>query len=238
MATVRAICTEALELIGAYGAGEDPNEDDIQAAFKAFTQVREQWSNERLLHPTQVFQTFSWPSGVVSRTIGTAGNFTTSFGKPSSVEQAFVRDSSNNDYSLKQITNIEYQEIVIKSLSTSIPGFLRYDRGAANTVGTLYLWPVPSQDLTLGLTSIQNLLVYGINDTFIDPAGYQEAITYAVAIRLCPKFGQQVPPALAQIAQESKAAIKRTNVNMDEMDLPPGFGGSTRRWDYKSGFWA
>lgn len=238
MATVREILTEALEIIGVYAAEQTPSSTDIDTALKSFTQLREQWSNERLFHPTQVIQTFAWGSGVASKTIGAAGNFVTSYGKPHAIEHAFIRDSNSNDYQLRLITNLDYEDLVIKAQQSTLPGFLRYDMGSTNATGTLYLWPVPSQSLTLGIASIQNLLVYAVDDTFTDPTGYQEAITYNLAIRLCVKFGLPVPQGIKDLAAEAKTTIKRTNLDMEEMDLPAGYGGQGRYWDFHSGFWA
>ena len=43
------------------------------------------------------------------------------------------------------------------------------------------------------------------------PDGYEEALTYALAIRIAPEFGKSVSPEVAEIAARSMSSLKRFN---------------------------
>jgi hypothetical protein len=237
MSTIREILTDAMTLFGAYGVGEDPTDDDLQLAFTAFKSMRGQWANEKLIHPVETNSVFSWPSVTASRTIGAAGNLVAQ--KPLLVKSAFVRNSAGQDYQLQVITNSDYQDLMIKTQQSTLPGYLFYDPGESNISGTLYLWPIPDGPVSLGLTYLAPLYAYTtIDDTFVDPEGYQEAETYNLALRLAPRFGKQLGETDREIARDSKAAIKRNNADMDEMQMPSGLGGPGHYWNPSSGWWA
>lgn len=237
MSTIREILTDAFTLFGGYGVGEDPTDDDLQVAFTAFKNMRGQWANEKLIHPVETNGVFSWPSVTASRTIGAAAQLVAQ--KPLLVKSAFIRNAQGQDYDLRVITNQDYQDLMIKTQQSTIAGYLFFDPGESNVSGTVYLWPIPDGPVSLGLTYLAALHVYTtIDDTFVDPEGYQEAETYNLAIRLAPRFGKEVAQSVMDIARESKAAIKRNNSDMDEMQMPSGLGGTGRYWNPATGWWA
>jgi hypothetical protein len=88
----------------------------------------------------------------------------------------------------------------------------------ANEPLMLY-WEDDVQVTTLGSLTL--------NGTVSLPAGYEDAIIYNAAIRLAPEYGRSVTQEVALIANDSKAAIKRTNYrpNYLEIETPASFGG-------------
>jgi hypothetical protein len=51
-----------------------------------------------------------------------------------------------------------------------------------------------------------------LSDTVSFPPAYNEAITYNLALRLGPAYGQEPTPTMVAIAHESKQALQKRNL--------------------------
>ena len=65
----------ALRLIGQIAEGEQPSVATAQDALNAMNQMLDSWSTERLAVFSTQDQVFTWPSNVLSRTLGPTGDF-------------------------------------------------------------------------------------------------------------------------------------------------------------------
>lgn len=209
MATAISMLTRSMRLIGAIGKGETPDEDEATDGLSALNTMLDSWRLERLL-VYQILQTsHTWPASTTSRTIGTGGNLNVA--RPVKIDSAFVRDSNNQDFQMEILEDrTQYDGIAIKSTTSTFPDLLFYD--TAFPLGTIYVYPVPSEQVTLLLNTWQALQSFSsLTTTLALPPGYQRAIEYGLGIEIAPEYGRTVSAEYLIAAVQSKAAIMGMN---------------------------
>ena len=141
----------------------------------------------------------------------------------------FVRDASNLDSPLRIVHSEQYGKIVQKSVGTTYPSEIYYDHAFdSNGYGTIFVYPAPIANLTLFINSWKQLgNISSISATLNFPPGYQLAVESNYAVHACAGY-RAVPPEVAMIARQSKAAIKSINVPDMTMRLDTGFPGVKR----------
>lgn len=211
MPTALQIITKGMRLCGAIGKGETADPDEAQDGLNALNAMLDSWQLERLMVYQIVQGTYTWPISTTSRTIGSGGNFSAT--RPDRIEAAFVVDVNNQTYTLEVLADrTEYDAIVIKSNTSTLPQYLFYD--SVVTAGVIYLYPVPSVQLTLKLNTWQTLQSFAALTTDLAlPHGYQRAIEFNLAIEISAEYGlgRKMDPQVPVIAVQSKAAIKTIN---------------------------
>ncbi len=223
MATARETIAAALRLIGVKGSGDSLDATEDSEHIVTLNDFMEGLAQEGLLVPSRTLETLTWASGNASRTIGAAGNLVTV--RPLKIESAFIRDG-NIDYPLALISAKEYQEIADKTQTAAIPSKLFYS--PTPTSATLYFWPVPSQSVTLGLSSFKPFTALAIGDTLAFLPGYNKLIRYGMAVELAPEYGKQASPEVMAIFSDLKDTLKRANSVVPKMrfDGVPGVGST------------
>jgi hypothetical protein len=224
--TGREMISAGLRLIGALAPGESPTASEATDGLATLNRMLDSLSNEGLvIHAVTSESPLTLTAGDGSVTLGASGDITT---RPLQIKKAIIRDGST-DYPVRLLTLEEYAAIPDKSLQSTHPSAL-YDDGG-HPQRTLTLWPVPSAAHSLVLFTERALTQIATLDTSVSlPPGYDEMLTYNLAIRLSPEYGRPVPAEVALIASESKANIKRTNHRPALLECDPsliGIGGSS-----------
>ena len=119
----------------------------------------------------------------------------------------------------------------IPTVPTSIPTDLYYNPLWPN--GQIYLWP--EQDINYGLElEVWNNLTQlsSLNQQFYFSQGYEDAITYSLAIALCPSYGRPVDPNLRDLMIRAVNKITTLNSNSPKLatrdtGIPRGHRGGT-----------
>ena len=75
----------------------------------------------------------------------------------------------------------------------------------------MFFWPVPSVSVPVELETWTNLNQLSLNDSFILPQGYEDAITYSLAEALCPSYGRPLDPTLSTLALRARGLIQSLN---------------------------
>ena len=155
----------------------------------------------------------------------TAGSTTISayYERPLSIESAFVRVATTQggsniaggylDYPVAILSLEEYESIGIKQLNGPWAKMIYYM--PAETLGTIYVFPNPSQGELHLFTQTIFRQYQTINDTMTFPQGYNMALRWCLAERLMPMFGKASQTQIALItsyAAQAKSTIKRTNM--------------------------
>jgi len=215
-----------MRLIGATGKGETPDNDEATDGLAALNTMLDNWKLDRLLVYQIVQTSHTWPAATTSRTIGASGNFAVV--RPDEIDSAFVRDASNQDSPLTVLEDRkQYDSIVIKSTQSTLPQLLFYD--TAYPLGVIYLYPVPSEQVTLLLNTWQTLQSFATLTTELAlPPGYQRAIEYNLAIEIAPDYGRIVDPQVTMIASQSKSAIMGRNQPSMIAQLDSAIAGASR----------
>jgi len=223
MTTVLALITDSLQDAGIIADTETPSASMGQKAFRLLNRMLDSWSTEDLMIYNNVQEVFPFIGGTQTYTIGAGGNFNTS--RPINITNALVRDTNNNDLTITIWDYEEYSNIISKAITATIPLGVYYN--AAYPLSTLSFWPVP-QDTSYRfvlwswkvLSSFTN-----INEDISFPPGYEDAIESNLAARCCAAFNRPLTQELAIWANESKAQIKRINVNVPELVMPSAIRG-------------
>jgi hypothetical protein len=158
----------------------------------------------------------------VSQTVGSTA-ISAFYERPLSINSAFVRINTNSsgqpivngglDYPITILNLENYELIGLKTLSGVYPRALYYQ--PSETLGTVFVWPSPSQGELHMFADTMFQRFTTINDEIAIPQGYFMALRWCLAERLMPMYGKSNPAQIQMInsfAGHAKATIKRTNM--------------------------
>ena len=158
----------------------------------------------------------------ISQTVGST-TISAFYERPLSINSAFVRVNTNEngqpilngglDYPITILNLENYELIGLKTLNGPWPRALYYQ--PSETLGTITVWPNPSQGEMHIFADTLFQRFASINDEIIIPQGYFMALRWCLAERLMPMYGKASPTQIQMIngfAGHAKATIKRTNM--------------------------
>lgn len=214
MPTALDLIKRSMRLMRTLAPDQNPTTQEAADGLGVLQSMLDSWNTERLMIYQVQQTTHSWTAGNASRTIGSGGDFNTTRPTKIAEEGNYVRDGSTSiDYPLTWLGDRDsYDRILLKSNTSSYPEWLFADMGYP--LITLYVWPVPTQTLTLHLNSWKPLQNFTSLTTDMSlPPGYQRAIEYNLAIEFAPEFGSaaQISDDVRNIARMSKANLKAIN---------------------------
>ena len=224
----------ALRLLGVLAEGEAPSAETSQDALMALNQMIDSWSTERLAVYSTQDQVFTWPSGIISRTLGPTGDFVGN--RPILLDDAsYFRDPSTNvSYGFKLINQAQYDGIAVKTVTSTYPQVMFVNNTHPNI--EMFIYPKPLRDLEWHFISVEELAQPAALDTTLAfPPGYMRAFTYNLAMELAPEFGVEPSPQVQRIAMTSKRNLKRVNNPDDVMALPYAIVATRQRFNIYTG---
>jgi hypothetical protein len=143
--------------------------------------------------------------------------------RPLNINSAFVRVNTNEngqpilngglDYPITILNLENYELIGLKTLNGPWPRALYYQ--PSETLGTITVWPNPSQGEMHIFSDTLFQRFVSINDEIVIPQGYYMALRWCLAERLMPMYGKASTTQIQMInafAGHAKATIKRTNM--------------------------
>ena len=143
--------------------------------------------------------------------------------RPLSINSSFVRVNTNSngqpilngglDYPVAILILENYELIGLKTLNGPWPRALYYQPG--ETLGTIIVWPNPSQGEMHIFADTLFQRFTSINDEIVIPQGYLMCLRWCLAERLMPMYGKASPTQIQMIngfASHAKSTIKRTNM--------------------------
>jgi hypothetical protein len=123
----------------------------------------------------------------------------------------------------------------IPSIPSSIPTDLYYEPLFPN--GQIYLWPMQNVNYGLELEVWSNLSQFtSLTQQFWLPQGYEDAVTYGLAVSLAPSYGRPLDATLSALATNAKSKIQLRNTRPGKMatrdqGIPRGNrGGNYFNW--------
>jgi hypothetical protein len=229
MTTAGDIIYGALRLIGQLAEGEVPSADTAQDALAAMNMMIDSWSTERLAVYATQDQTFTWPAGQATRTLGPTGDFVGL--RPVLLNDAtYYVDPQGLAFMPAIINEAEYNAIVLKTVTSTYPQVIYAE--ATNPDATYRVYPVPTQALVWHFISVLELSQpASLGTELIFPPGYLRAFRYNLACELAPEFGVEPSPQVTRVAMVSKRNLKRINNPGDIMAMPSGIMGSPGRYN-------
>jgi hypothetical protein len=234
MASAGDIINGSLRLLGVLAEGETPSAATSQDALTALNQMIDSWNTERLAVFSTQDQIFTWPPGVISRTLGPSGTF--SGIRPIALDDStFFRDpASGISYGIKIINQQQYNGIAVKTVTSSFPQVMWVNMTYPDI--EMYVYPVPLRTIEFHFVSIEELTQpVNLATTLAFPPGYLRCFRYNLACEMAPEFGVAPTPQVQRIAMTSKRNLKRVNNPGDVMALPYSIVGTRQRYNIFAG---
>jgi hypothetical protein len=202
MTTALQIITGAGRLLQVIRKGEAMAADEAMEGLTALNEMIGSWGNNALLVPSRVTETFS-VSAATSYTIGSGGTLNTT--RPTKIISAYFT-SGGLDYPMEYISEEEYANITLKTITSPFPQFYTYTN--AYPLGTIKVYPSLGSSAILNLLSEKPLTAFALLSTDASlPLGWIRALRYNLAMELAPEYGKEPSAAVIAIATQSKQAI-------------------------------
>jgi hypothetical protein len=224
----------ALRLLGVLAEGETPSAETSQDALMAMNQMIDSWDTERLSVFCTQDQVFTWPAGLVSRTLGPTGDFVGL--RPVLLDDStYYRDPGTGvSFGVKFINQQQYNGIAVKTVTSTYPQVIFVNNTFPDI--DMYVYPRPTRDLEWHFVSVQKLdNPAGLATVLLFPPGYLRAFTYNLAMEIAPEFGVEPSPQVQRIAMTSKRNLKRINNPDDVMSLPYAIVATRQRFNIFAG---
>jgi hypothetical protein len=226
--------TRALRLLGVLAEGETSSASVMQDSLMAMNQMIDSWNTERLSVFSTQDQTFTWPAGQITRTLGPSGNFIGL--RPVLLDEStYYRDASTNvSFGIKFINQQQYNGIAVKTVTSTYPQVIFVNMTYPDVTMTIY--PQPTRDLEWHFVSVQELSNPAtLVTSLLFPPGYLRAFTYNLAMEIAPEFGVEPSPQVQRIAMTSKRNLKRINNPDDVMSMPYAIVATRQRFNIYAG---
>ena len=207
MATGKTILLGALRLLNVKQSAEVLESDELEDGKNVLNELIDAWSNEKLMQPALVEVTHTLTSSDGTYTIGSGGDIDVT--RPLSIESMYIR-RNDLDYKVTKLENQEFSSIYNKTTESDFPSSFYYRE--SYPLGEINFYPIPSEANTLVMQVWTQISQITNMDTVLTlPPGYNRALRYNLAIDLAPEYSAGIPPAVAQVAKDSKAWIKTAN---------------------------
>ena len=213
MGTPHDIVNNALQLIGKVAPGERIRAEDAEVGLHAANAILSSWNNQRLMFYSVNNVVGNILAGKNPHTVGIGGDI--NIARPMRIEKAFVRIASLTnpiDYILEQNDNARYQDYSVKNTRVSYPSNFYYE--ATFPLASLYLYPVASQNLEIHMSVWMQLTEFtSLSQTISLPIGYENTLTYQLAVDLAPRYGIELNrgSAIFDRCAEFVRELKTTN---------------------------
>jgi hypothetical protein len=201
----------ALRLAGVLtAAGRGASSSQLADAFASLNRMIDAWTIQRLLIYTIRADRYNLSPSQITYTIGPGGNFDATRPVRITAANIVLLGSTETRVPLRLLTDRDWAAKRLQVVPTTVPTEL-YNDGAF-PVSTLFLWGYPTAANDLELFTWSQLTPFGAaTDPVVLAPGYEDAVVYNLAVRLCGQFGTQLRGDVAQIARESKGLVKSYN---------------------------
>ena len=224
----------ALRLLGVLAEGEAPSAATSQDSLMAMNQMIDSWNTERLSVFSTQDQTFLWPVGEISRTLGPTGDFVGN--RPVYFDDAtYYRDPGTNvSFGIKFINQQQYDGIAVKTVTSTYPQVIFVNMTFPDV--QMFIYPRPTRLLEWHFISVEELdKPADLSTTLYYPPGYLRAFTYNLACEIAPEFGIEPSQQVQRIAMASKRDLKRVNNPDDVMSMPYAIIATRQRFNIYAG---
>lgn len=233
--TGQELTSEALEEIGAIGAGQTADADDAEASRRRLNRAIDSLGLDSAFLHTVRRVTKTLAASTASYTIGDGGDIDVHW--PSRIDRAaLIIDTSATpptETPIEIFTDQRWQAIPQKAQTGTYIQGIHYDHDYTSRLGRIEVSPVPTSGTTQLVLYVPGTVVRGFDDLttpYSLPDGYAEALVYQLAKRLAAgPFGKLWTPTLEELMVEATARVKRANRRPTEMvgdvSVSGGHGG-------------
>ena len=211
--TRNEIVTMAYQHMGIIGDGEVPSTEQYTKGSMFLNAIVKELEGEGM--PLWKITTFSFTptASTGSYTVGSGGAINRAAGPPLKIHQAWYRTTATGqDTPINLVTKSDYNRLPAKT-QEGVPNQIWYDppgnQGAAQPLGTIYVWPEPSAAFVaantiylVGQFMFEDFDASSDNPDF--PSNWNHALSWILAESMC--LGEGVPSG--KVAQIEKKAFK------------------------------
>jgi hypothetical protein len=231
MPTGQMIINNALTALGILEQGGAPSVSDSNDALAELNAMWDAWGiDDNIVYAIATAQ-YALVANAASYPIGPAAGAPYNVPRPSRIYKAVMVATVGGVLTRRPLRIVEAGEYFSHgdlAATASTADELYYDYNVDPTTGsaTLYLWPAPSCP-TITKLELETGAVFAawtLGGAYSLPEGYQDAIQYALAWRLLPRYGmavaQQVAEVVGELAEKSEARIKAMNAANRQKPMP------------------
>lgn len=229
--SARDLITKAMREIGVLGARQQPSPEDLKEGLDTLNA----WVTDLDTQRASIFmvkrEVFSLTAGTASYTIGPGGTWNTI--RPLYIDAVGLILDRTAALPVEiplgaPASDQEWQRVVAKTLSTTYPSVVYYDRGFEGTgLARVWVHPIPS-------VSVSDVVLYlprpmqefaDLSTLYAFPPGYERAIEVNLALELAPMFEKEPPQMLLEKARRAMESIKRANRRPRILRVDPALTG-------------
>lgn len=218
MTTAQDIISDSLSEARVYAPGETVSAADFALCLRLLNRMMDSWSNETLACFATLTQSGVLVPGVATYNVGPASSFQAV--RPLDFADgpgaAYLQDNLGNNYPVDIVPQDVWNQIGNRTTTSQIPDTLFID--PQFPVAIFNLFPTPTIAYTLFWVARLQLQGFPNLTTVVSlPPGYEDALVHNLTIRLKPHFkAAQIDPVIIELASQTKAAVKRTNIKAVE----------------------
>ena len=253
----------AMRVAGILGVGQTALAQDTADATTALSLLLQQWRQKRWLVYRLDWTIFPLMVGKQSYTVGPLptgsepapdvqilGDY-----RPATIQSCFLRQNVGSgpnsypiDFPMRILESREHYDRISLKFLQSWPAAIYFDptiqnQGLSTAIGTgtLYIWPIPVQNLfSLYIAwqyPIDSFVAANIDLESFVPPETQEAIIYNLALRLCVNYKLPPDPGVAAAAKAAVNTLRQTNFALAPMRMPQSLRPGTRLKNPMGGFY-
>lgn len=208
------IITQAMIEIGVLDPNETPTGPEANLVLIKLNRMLDSWNADKRYVYTVQFNQYPIVPNLQPHTIGPASGATFQVNqrpvKLESCQLILNNVTPEIRYPMNVRDSVWWSQKSAFAVSGSLPTDVYYEPDWPN--GSLFLWPVPTTNYLLELTTWTVLGELQLASIFCMPPGYMDAVVYSLAIALCPSFATQPSPALALLAAKAIERIQSANI--------------------------
>lgn len=237
--TAGDIIKDALYELNALSAGEEIQPDDAAFCLRKLNRILDQFNARSLMIYNVNFNSYTLQANHQPTTIGPGGDWDQTV-RPAKIVAANLvfPGSTNVNLPMGIRDDAWWANNRVQGLVSSVPTDLYYSDDFP--LGKLYFWPVSSVSYQVQLeTWVSFTLLTKLDDQFIYPQGYWEAIVVTLAISLAPAMtGGQASPILMAAYQKAMGVVQGLNsaaprINLRDSGMTDK--GSRGHFDWRTG---
>lgn len=234
--TYLELISRSMRLIGVLASGETPSSPDANDAFTSLNAMLDNYSTQSLIVLSRVSESLSLVANqsVYQWGVG-APDFTTA--RPQKIEDINWSQTSGTttvQLPIEIITQDQWAAIQSKTITSSLP--TRMWPQYLYPYMKMNFWPVPSASGTVVVWSWKPLSAVATLGTTVALApGYEDMLTYNLAIRLAPEYGKTPSEIVLALAISSKADVKRMNTQPLLMGCDDALMQQRSTWNWYTG---
>lgn len=223
MALVRTIITDACVELGVLAPGVTLPPAIGATGLSRIQGMIDAWGANRLTLSQQLRTTFTMPLNTSTIAVGTglAVNIVTPVWV-NAVNYIIPGTSPELEAPVGLLDDDSYAALSIKSLSSSLPLQAYYQVDIATGLGSLFVWPKVSQNVSMVLYTPQAVGIPASLDTdLVGPPGYRNAFMYELAQRLMTPLGVKAEdvPMLDVLAGRAWTTMTRPNISPGTLSI-------------------